>query len=45
MVPVLLQQGDLAYIIYTSGSTGQPKGCMLSHGNLSHYGHTAIDCP
>ena len=28
---------DPAYVIYTSGSTGQPKGCTLSHGNLSHY--------
>jgi amino acid adenylation domain-containing protein len=25
---------DLAYIIYTSGSTGQPKGVMVTHGNL-----------
>ncbi|MDB5026931.1 MAG: fadD15, partial [Candidatus Eremiobacteraeota bacterium] len=25
---------DLAVLIYTSGTTGQPKGVMLSHGNL-----------
>ncbi|HVL99087.1 MAG TPA: AMP-dependent synthetase/ligase [Egibacteraceae bacterium] len=25
---------DLASIIYTSGTTGNPKGCMLTHGNL-----------
>lgn len=25
---------DLAAIIYTSGTTGQPKGVMLSHGNM-----------
>jgi long-chain acyl-CoA synthetase len=25
---------DLAVLIYTSGTTGQPKGAMLSHGNL-----------
>lgn len=25
---------DLASIIYTSGTTGNPKGVMLSHGNL-----------
>ncbi|OIQ82716.1 long-chain-fatty-acid--CoA ligase FadD15 [mine drainage metagenome] len=26
--------GALATIIYTSGTTGEPKGVMLSHGNL-----------
>ncbi len=25
---------DLAVLIYTSGTTGQPKGAMLTHGNL-----------
>src|SRR5271166_2786193 len=24
-----------AYVIYTSGSTGQPKGCVISHGNVT----------
>jgi long-chain acyl-CoA synthetase len=27
---------ELAVLIYTSGTTGQPKGAMLSHGNLLH---------
>jgi amino acid adenylation domain-containing protein len=27
----------LAYVIYTSGSTGQPKGVMITHGNLANY--------
>ena len=26
---------DLATIIYTSGTTGEPKGVMLTHGNLT----------
>jgi len=26
---------DSACIIYTSGTTGQPKGAMISHGNIS----------
>ena len=34
-----VQPEDLAYVIYTSGSTGQPKGVMISHGNLTDYVH------
>ncbi len=29
-----VQPEDLATIIYTSGTTGEPKGVMLTHGNL-----------
>ena len=29
-----ITRNDLATIIYTSGTTGDPKGVMLSHGNI-----------
>ncbi|MEN5378519.1 amino acid adenylation domain-containing protein [Sphingobacterium kitahiroshimense] len=30
-------QNDDVYIIYTSGTTGQPKGCIITHANISDY--------
>ncbi len=30
-----VQKDDLATIIYTSGTTGDPKGAMLTHGNIA----------
>jgi len=36
-----LGPGDLASIVYTSGTTGNPRGCMLTHGNLLATGRGA----
>jgi long-chain acyl-CoA synthetase len=38
----LATSSDTATLIYTSGTTGQPKGCMLSHGNLMFESDTLI---
>ncbi|GAC1536100.1 MAG: AMP-dependent synthetase/ligase [Candidatus Velthaea sp.] len=34
-IAAAIKPDDLAMLIYTSGTTGQPKGVMLSHGNIS----------
>lgn len=47
--PSPIAQDSLAFLQYTSGSTGNPKGVMLTHGNLfhnlslihHHFGHNA----
>ncbi len=38
-----ISPNELAALIYTSGSTGNPKGVMLTHGNLVVNGRSAID--
>ncbi len=38
--PPTIDKNDLAFLQYTSGSTSDPKGVMVSHGNLL----TNLDC-
>ncbi|HET7105013.1 MAG TPA: AMP-binding protein, partial [Terracidiphilus sp.] len=39
-----VEPGDLATLIYTSGTTGEPKGVMLTHGNIAaNQNYTAVD--
>src|SRR5216684_3865041 len=33
---------DLAELVFTSGTTGQPKGVMLSHGNITSNASAAV---
>jgi acyl-CoA synthetase (AMP-forming)/AMP-acid ligase II len=33
-VPVARGRDDLAWLFYTSGTTGQPKGVIITHGNI-----------
>ena len=35
VVPTPIEASDLAEIIFTSGTTGDPKGVMLTHGNIT----------
>ena len=34
---------DVATIIYTSGTTGRPKGCILTHGNMTYEVDAVVD--
>ncbi|HEX8008052.1 MAG TPA: long-chain fatty acid--CoA ligase [Trebonia sp.] len=35
----------LATIVYTSGTTGRPKGCAITHGNLTAAVHAILGAP
>ena len=35
----------LATIVYTSGTTGRPRGCMISHGNLTEAVRAILAAP
>ncbi|MDJ0508247.1 MAG: fatty acyl-AMP ligase [Crocosphaera sp.] len=35
-LPIEVKKDHIAFLQYTSGSTGNPKGVMVSHGNLIH---------
>ncbi|KAF0972077.1 hypothetical protein FDP41_009773 [Naegleria fowleri] len=43
-IPEGLSNESLAFLQYTSGSTSDPKGVMLTHGNLLHNLHFIETC-
>ena len=42
-LPFISLAGHQAYLIYTSGSTGQPKGVVVSHGEIAMHCRAVIE--
>lgn len=40
-----LEPADVATIVYTSGTTGVPKGCVITHANLTAAVQTILEVP
>jgi long-chain acyl-CoA synthetase len=36
---------SVATIVYTSGTTGRPKGCVITHGNLTEAVRAVLGAP
>ncbi len=39
----VLGEDDLFILLYTSGTTGTPKGCMITHRNVSAFAHKHVE--
>ncbi|OQR88982.1 Long-chain-fatty-acid--CoA ligase, partial [Achlya hypogyna] len=42
LAPAALSVDDMCVLMYTSGTTGNPKGAMISHGNMDAVRHGII---
>jgi fatty-acyl-CoA synthase len=40
---IAIGPGDPVEMLYTSGTTGEPKGCLLSHGNMYYKCRVYVD--
>ena len=42
VAPLIPHPDDIAVLIYTSGTTAEPKGVLLSHGNITYNANTGF---